>query len=640
METLGNLTESLRTLRGLHDPEGLRHGPNARWLPSSFVSVNMSRGDFHVKQIFSQQVAEVTNQLTQSTSEGYVYNEFNTPLSADWMVVLSWILDRMYLAGVPYHYYLPDPSFLPEETLRFFHIDRNWIDALVDGALSIGSHLPNDTEIRRCLKVAINTYLDQKPEGLHYPPKRPGYGFLLRSQLCIKFPDLIVRTYGNDVTKPDPTIIVRQENIAEGVLLVMFDRKPGGPDFKRLVLLEPPHQQCFGCGEVLRDNLLKIAYKQIYTIPLEEQPKGLERTTPVETIEYSPNGDNNQPAVFTWSEDDLNLSTLRFPGYAKQTHDVITNYFKKKYGESQQKYIEKEPTATLVGIQLNHPMYYLEVRMDPAAFTSGDSNDEDDDGMLKSLKMVGSLETSPADNATSQLGPQIVVNYSAPIDWNAPFVDEKEGAQGAQKQPADRRNEFYLPAPHIRRLALTVASDEPVELSTPETILEYTIFPLESRGSPLHLKPLAYRQDIIFSIRYSERYTDTYELKRITISCPLGDPEENRATLTKRYDGPGATMVNDFRFNVVPSESKEIGGNKSTFHLNILPRPEFMLMRDLTNLSVMLSGVMVPDYSDWKDAWGKPKVKVTVKEEYRTADPLHRTMELEIDHKKKAGYVA
>ncbi|KAI0409133.1 hypothetical protein F4802DRAFT_615653 [Xylaria palmicola] len=630
METLRNLAESLRTLRGLHDPKGLRHGPDARWLPSSFVSVNMSRGDFHVKQIFSQQVAEVTNQLTQSTSEGYVYNEFNTPLSADWMIVCSWILDRMYLAGVPYHYYLPDPSFLPEETLRFFHIDRNWIDALVDGALSIGSHLPNDTEIRKSLKEAINRYLAQKPEGLHYPPQRPGYGFLLRSQLCIKFPDLIVRTYGDDVTKPDPTIIVRQENIAEGVLLVMFDRKPGSVDFKKLVLLEPPHQQCFGCGEVLKEDGLTIAYKKIYTIPLEEQPVGPDRTTPVEIIDYSRNGDNNQPAVFTWSENDLNLNTLRFPAYSQQTHEVIHKHLGSKYAET-------EPTATLVGIQLNHPMYYLEVKMDPAAFASTDSNGDDDDGMLKSLKMVSSLESSPADTAKSQLGPQIAVKYSAPIDWNAPFVDETEGVQGAQKRPADRRNEFYLPAPHIRRLAVTVGNDEPVKSMRPKTVLDYTIFPLTSRDNPLHVKPLAYRQDIIFSIRYRP-YNDGFELQRITISFPLGDPEKNRATLMKLYDGPGATMVNDFRFNVVPSEEKK--DNESTFHLNILPRPEFILIGNLTNLSTMLSGVMVPDYLHWQSDWGTPKVMVTVEEYYREGNYLTDTMELEIDYQTKAGDVA
>ena len=27
---------------------------------------------------------------------------------------------------------------LPNESIRFFHVDRNWLDALVDGALSVG----------------------------------------------------------------------------------------------------------------------------------------------------------------------------------------------------------------------------------------------------------------------------------------------------------------------------------------------------------------------------------------------------------------------------------------------------------------------------------------------------------------------
>ena len=139
----------------------------------------------------------------------------------------------------------------------------------VDGAFSIANHLPNDDIIPRELEKAkaINKYLDTKREGLTYPP---GFGFLLRSELCVKFPDFIVEAFGENAVKPDSTLILRQENIVEGVLLVLFAKKPGVKELERLILREPPHQQAFFAGTTLKPGYLKVAYKKIFTVPLSE----------------------------------------------------------------------------------------------------------------------------------------------------------------------------------------------------------------------------------------------------------------------------------------------------------------------------------------------------------------------------------
>src|SRR2546430_17594012 len=42
------------------------------------------------------------------------------------------------LVGVPFQYLVPDAAMLPEESIRFFHIDRSWTDRLVDGVLTVG----------------------------------------------------------------------------------------------------------------------------------------------------------------------------------------------------------------------------------------------------------------------------------------------------------------------------------------------------------------------------------------------------------------------------------------------------------------------------------------------------------------------
>src|SRR3954470_13482826 len=43
------------------------------------------------------------------------------------------------LEGVPFSYLVPDAELLPPETIRFFYLDRNATDALVQGALSVGT---------------------------------------------------------------------------------------------------------------------------------------------------------------------------------------------------------------------------------------------------------------------------------------------------------------------------------------------------------------------------------------------------------------------------------------------------------------------------------------------------------------------
>lgn len=66
-----------------------------------------------------------------SEQKSMVYDEYNVSVSPDFAYIYSWVLGTAHLVNVPAHYLMPDPSFLPEETLRFFFIDDDWIDALI-----------------------------------------------------------------------------------------------------------------------------------------------------------------------------------------------------------------------------------------------------------------------------------------------------------------------------------------------------------------------------------------------------------------------------------------------------------------------------------------------------------------------------
>ena len=55
-----------------------------------------------------------------------------------WNYIIKWLTRLRLLDGVPFPYIVPSDGMLPNESIRFFHLDRNWLDALVDGALSTG----------------------------------------------------------------------------------------------------------------------------------------------------------------------------------------------------------------------------------------------------------------------------------------------------------------------------------------------------------------------------------------------------------------------------------------------------------------------------------------------------------------------
>ncbi len=51
------------------------------------------------------------------------WSDITVPTSPDWQIVQNWILDNMFFKNIPAHYYIPDPSYLPPESVRFFYID-------------------------------------------------------------------------------------------------------------------------------------------------------------------------------------------------------------------------------------------------------------------------------------------------------------------------------------------------------------------------------------------------------------------------------------------------------------------------------------------------------------------------------------
>ncbi|KLO82155.1 Uncharacterized protein LW93_9337 [Fusarium fujikuroi] len=97
---------------------------------------------------------------------------------------LAKVLDFVYnqlltLQAVPHNYMFPEPDILDTEAIFTFHVDPLWVDTLVDGALSIGSHSTvNHDYTRNKIKWAINLYL-RKVELRYKHPRIPRWGAII-----------------------------------------------------------------------------------------------------------------------------------------------------------------------------------------------------------------------------------------------------------------------------------------------------------------------------------------------------------------------------------------------------------------------------------------------------------------------------
>ncbi len=157
------------------------------------------------------------------------------------------------LHGVPFSYLVPDANLLPPESIRFFYIDRAWTDALVQGALSVGTVSSADRTQLEKVYPHIRGEVDETERSVR-PSKflfKAGSGtltgFLLRSRAVSGWPNLHVRAYARDVldddaltteaeSSPDRMRVLRMERLAPAVLLVLFDGVPA------VVHIEEPRQ--------------------------------------------------------------------------------------------------------------------------------------------------------------------------------------------------------------------------------------------------------------------------------------------------------------------------------------------------------------------------------------------------------------
>jgi len=170
------------------------------------------------------------------------------------------------LIGVPFDYLVPDARLLPDESIRFFYVDRSWTDRLVDGAIAVGKIGTREQAHHQAHAADVQSQLDLTERvirtlqrGLPAPADpdqstaRVLTGFLLRSAAVTGWPAMDVRAFSTIVPpfQGDPDspaaaqwaadaaaaqlTTLRLELLSPSVLLAIFDGIP------QLVWCEQPH---------------------------------------------------------------------------------------------------------------------------------------------------------------------------------------------------------------------------------------------------------------------------------------------------------------------------------------------------------------------------------------------------------------
>ncbi|KAL5092900.1 hypothetical protein Trisim1_000632 [Trichoderma cf. simile WF8] len=554
-----------------------------RWKRREPVSeINLSLRSNHIfSQIYSQALYVSTGLSTSADGGPYCYH--TVPTNTDYAVVQEWVLDKLHLAGIPAHHFIPDPSYLPTETIRFFHVDANWTDAMVDGALSLANHVTDDPAedfCRSALKARLNEYLSTPLKGIGYCQQMPTYGFLMKSQLLIQFPDIAVSAEFEeqfhtredwDKAKPTAPILV-QRKLASDTMLVLFDREP--PGLVSLKFTLPAHQQTFVVAAGLHkedraqgrmQDEIEIEHQKIFA---SENPE----TDPIKRGGWLGGGSKTYPMaeLFDWQS-----RTMRVVEYAKKIHEVLSKEMFRdpkedgKHGPLDQ-YTEPKPTAAVFALQLNEPIYTLVIK--PA----------------------------PRDSNTVTEAKTRKDNLSISADWehlSLPLLRPEQRTSSFRFHPPPFPAHKYTPS--------ALPSPPPKPLYQPTNLLQYV--PTESIILPpapsipaslpispdvvvanpsfdLKVSPIEYDSfvptnrtvpfDLIFSILVppGSQSTFTYRLTKLTVRLTLGDLKDAGLPSSdddksyrplimrkpKNSEPPAPTMLSNLRFNVLRSYDGDV----------------------------------------------------------------------------------
>lgn len=187
--------------------------------------------------------------LTTLAAQAWVQSALLPLLQDQTDSIAEWLGQMCLLNGVPFANLVPDPRLLPPESIRFFYVDQTYLDAMTDGALSVGVRSSRDTQFNDIMHTVLHDAVDSemaavRAKHLGIAPSAqtdtgPISGFLLRSAVVSGFPGLEVRALLQDGKTTMPAL--RIDRLAPDVLFALFPGVPG-----QISLSEPQEGLRFG----------------------------------------------------------------------------------------------------------------------------------------------------------------------------------------------------------------------------------------------------------------------------------------------------------------------------------------------------------------------------------------------------------
>ncbi|ATL48173.1 hypothetical protein COR50_13925 [Chitinophaga caeni] len=203
------------------------------------------------KSLYAYQVLEAEQSIIANKYKGinafeHIFSRRITKMESTLDIpenIVEWMGRLSLLCGVPFNYLVPDERMLPPESLRFFYIDNCWIDALMDGAFSIGRATTASMTIEAPHLERLKMHARGKAAGFRLRKARVSdcnnvdgiiTGCLLRSALLAGWPGLEIVGYsdkdaGNEICK------LRMDRLSDEVIICIFNG-----DIQRVSLREPP----------------------------------------------------------------------------------------------------------------------------------------------------------------------------------------------------------------------------------------------------------------------------------------------------------------------------------------------------------------------------------------------------------------
>ena len=536
--------------------------------------------------------------VTNNASAGSeVYNEFNAAKgnNTDWAIIHTWLCEKLSLGGIPPQYLLPEPSFLPPESLRFFHIDDFWLDCFIDGALSVANHLESDDDVtRRRIKEIFNQYLENPVPRAGYKPQIPSCGFLIRSKLIKAMPDLrITVTWkklkgaadGDDQRAP----VCRWTKWDDETLMALLDRDTRELD--SIVLAQPPHQQRFSLGSYVKKghhtdstdiDLVQFDMRRLYTSNVYPTDKEWpEKPWPAKGND----GSDWTQRPTTWLNFDDRV--LRVGQMAQDITDAL-QFSDATTGEA---YSDLIPNSCVLGLELNDPSYYFKITPPPPNnFEPTTDTQRKRKLYVKSTQKVAaataakmaieSVRARPVIASPNPTSPKISTTLSQRQVKTAALTKATSNLSSKKPPSTQTRIQPLL----TTRVASTFAfNNGPLTTTSKFQLKVYpdykttpTRFPGDKYDPDDYIPSLnIYLFDLIFSLQ--KPVPSEQNLLWIDIDIPL---RTNPASKTKEslldsnYSGPGLRMLSNQRF--IPflffDEVKEAGNTADTLHIELRPR--------------------------------------------------------------------